>query len=99
MEAKFVSYFEAKILVDNISKPLKNYCDNSATIFFSKNDKYCKHNELKYFVVKEEIQKSKASIEHINIDLMIIDPLTKGLLPKLFVPHVKNIVIMSTSEC
>ena len=68
-------------VVDSISKPLKIYCDNSPTVFFSKNDKYskcAKHMELKYFAVKEEVQKRKVSIEHISIDLMIADPLTKG---------------------
>jgi len=89
-------------VVDNISKPLKIYCDNSTTIFFSKNDKYskgAKHMELKYFVIKEEVQKCKVSIEHISTDLMIADPLTKRLPPKLYAGHVKNIGIMSTSEC
>ncbi|BAT96301.1 hypothetical protein VIGAN_08321700, partial [Vigna angularis var. angularis] len=79
----------------------KIYCDNSAAVFFSKNDKYskgAKHMELKYFVVKEEIQKHKVSIEHISTDFMISDPLTKGLPPKLFVDHVKNMGIMSTIE-
>ena len=45
-------------IVDNIGRPLKMYCDNSTTIFFSKNDKYskgAKHMELKYFVMKEEV--------------------------------------------
>ena len=45
-------------VVDTITKPLKIYCDNSAIMFFSKNDKYskgAKHTEIKYFVVKEEI--------------------------------------------
>ena len=37
------------------------------------------------------------SIEHINIDLMIADPLTKGLPPKTS-GHVENMNIMSTSE-
>ena len=73
MEAEFVACFEATLhglwlrnfisglgLVDTISKPLKIYCDNYAAVFFSKNDKYsrgAKHMELKYFVVKEEVQK------------------------------------------
>ena len=35
--------------------------------------------ELKYFTIKEEIQKQKVFIEHIRIDLMIVDPLTKCL--------------------
>ena len=115
MEAEFVACFEATIqanwlwtfisglgVVDSISKPLKIYCDNFAAIFFSKNDKYskgAKHMELKYFAVKEEIQKCKVWIEHISTDLMIADPLTKGLLPKLYAGHVENMGIMSTSEC
>ena len=45
-------------IVNSISKPLRIYCDNSATVFFSKNDKYSngvKHMELKYIMVKEEV--------------------------------------------
>lgn len=73
MEAEFVACFEATIqglwlrnfisrlgVVDSISKPLKIYCDNSAAVFFSKNDKYskgAKHMELKYLSIKEEVQK------------------------------------------
>ena len=34
--------------------------------------------ELKYFVIKEEVQKHRVSIEHISTDFMIIDPLMKG---------------------
>jgi len=55
--------------------------------------------ELKYFVVKEEVSKRRVSIEHINTYLMIADLLTKGLPPKLYDGHVKNMGIMSTSEC
>ena len=89
-------------VVESIFKSLKIYCDNSAAVFFSKNDKYskgAKHMELKYFVVKEKVQKRKVSIEHISTDLMIADPLIKGLPPKLYAGHVKNMGIMSTSEC
>ena len=90
MEAEFVACFEATIhalwlrnfisglgVVDTITKPLKIYCDNSAAVFFSKNDKYskgAKHMELKYFTVKEEVQKQRVSLEHIRTDLMITDP-------------------------
>ncbi|XP_075083706.1 secreted RxLR effector protein 161-like [Nicotiana tabacum] len=104
MEAEFVACFEATIhvlwlrnfisglgVVDTITKPLKIYCDNSAAVFFSKNDKYskgAKHMELKYFTVKEEAQKKRVSLEHIRTDLMIADPLTKGLQPKIFKEHV-----------
>jgi len=88
-------------VVDNVSKPLKICCDNFTTVF-SKTDMYSKgvkHMELKYFVVKEEVHKRKVSIEHISTNLMIVDPLTKGLPPKLYAGHVKNMNIMSTGEC
>ena len=60
-------------------------------MFFSKKDKYsnsAKHMELKYLTVKEEVQKQRVSIEHISTQLMIVDPLTKGLPPKTFKEHV-----------
>ena len=111
MEAKFVACFEAMVqakwlrnfisglgIVDSIARPLKIYCDNSAAVFFSKNDKYskgAKHMELKYFAVKEEVQKQRVSIEHISTNLMIVDPLTKGLPSKTFTGHVERIGLMS----
>ena len=82
-------------VVDSIAKSLKIYCDNTATVFFSKNDKYskgAKHMKLKYFVVKEEVQKHRVSIEHISTNVMIVDPLTKGLLPKVFTGDRKSVV-------
>jgi len=73
MKAEFEACFEATIqanwlrnfisgpeIIDSIARPLKMYCNNSTTIFFSKNNKYskgAKHMELKYFVVKKEVQK------------------------------------------
>ncbi|PKU63193.1 Retrovirus-related Pol polyprotein from transposon TNT 1-94 [Dendrobium catenatum] len=104
MEAEFVACFDATIqglwlrnfilglgVVDSISKPLKIYCDNYAAVFFSKNNKYSKgvkHIELKYFAVKEEVQKQRVSFKHISTNFMIADPLTKGLPPKTFHEHV-----------
>ena len=105
-EVEFVACFEATIqanwlrnfisglgILDSIVRLLKMYCDNSATIFFTKNDKYskgAKHMELKYIVVMREIQKQRVSIEHISTNLMIIDPLTKGLSPNTFIKHVES---------
>ncbi|KAA0039623.1 Retrovirus-related Pol polyprotein from transposon TNT 1-94 [Cucumis melo var. makuwa] len=106
MEAEFVACFEATVhglwlrnfisglgIVNSIAKPLRIYCDNSAAVFFSKNDKYSKgvkHMELKYFAVKEEVQKQRVSIEYISTKLMVADPLTKGLPPKTFNDHVER---------
>ena len=65
-------------IVDSIAKLLKIYYDNSAIFFFSKNDEYlkgAKHMELKYFFIKEEVQKQRVSIKHISINSMVADPL------------------------
>jgi len=114
MKVEFIACFEATIqanwlrkfileleVADSVAKSLKFYCDNSAVVFFSKNNGYSKgtkHMELKYFVIREEIHKCRMSIEHISTYLMMVDPLTKGLSPKLFVSYVKNMSIMSTIE-
>ena len=71
MKVEFVACFEAIVhgswlrnfisrvgIIDNIAKSLEIYCDNFATIFFSKNDNYskgAKHMKVKYFVIKEEV--------------------------------------------
>ena len=105
MEVEFVAYFEATIqgswlrnlsrtwIVDFIANLLRIYYDNTAILFFSKDDKYSKgdkHIKLKYFTVKEEIQKQRMSIEHIRIELMIANPLTKELLSKTFNDHINK---------
>ena len=59
VRAKWLRNFISRLrIVESIAKLMKIYCDNSATIFFNKNDKYSKgikHMELKYFAVKEEV--------------------------------------------
>jgi len=113
MEAEFVGCFVATVhalwlrnfvsrlgIVDSIARPLRIYYDNSAVVFFSKNDKYskgAKHMDLKYLSVKEEVQKRRVLIEHIGTDLMIADPLTKGLPPKTFIGHVERMGVMDKS--
>jgi len=48
----------------------------------------------RYFVAKEEVQNQRVSIEHISTNLMIVDPLNKGLLPKTFIKHVESMGII-----
>jgi hypothetical protein len=69
--------------MDSISKLLKIYCDN-LDVFMAKNNKSCrrsKHINIKYLVIRERVTEKKVVIEHISIELMIVDPLTKGMLP------------------
>ena len=104
MEAKFVSCFEATShgvwlksfmsglrIVDSISRPLRLYCDNSAAVFMAKNNKSgsrSKHIDIKYLAIRERVKEKKVVIEHISTELMIADPLTKGMPPKIFRDHV-----------
>ena len=106
IETEFVACYEATTqalwlrnfiiglkIVDSISRPLKIFCDNSAAVFFSKNNKsgsQSKHIEIKYLKVRENVKKQKVSIEHISTKLMIVDPMTKGLPTKPYKDHVEH---------
>ena len=50
--------------------------------------------KIKYLAMKEEVQKQIVSIKHISTNLMIADPLTKGLEPKTFKEHVERMGII-----
>ena len=112
MEAEFVSCFEASShgvwlksfisrlrIVDSISRPLKLYCDNSAAVFMAKNNKSgsrSKHIDIKYLAIREHVREMKMVIENISTELMIVDPLTKGMPPKYFKDHVVQMGLGST---
>ena len=81
------SFISGLRVVDSISRPLKLYCDNFAAVFMAKNNKSesrSKHIDIKY------LKDKKVIIEHISIELMIIDPLIKGMSPFKFKDHVER---------
>jgi len=112
MEAKFVSCFEVTShgvwlksfisglkIVDTISRPLRIFCDNSAVVFMAKNNKsgsQSKHINIKYLAIRERVKDKKVVIEHINTELMIVDPLTKGMPPFKFKNYVERMRLGST---
>ena len=78
-------------VMDSISRPLKLYCDNSVAVFMVKNNKsgsQSKHINIKYLAVRERVKEKKVVIEYISTDMMIADPLTKGMPLKNFKDHV-----------
>ncbi|KAA8517879.1 hypothetical protein F0562_015332 [Nyssa sinensis] len=111
MEAKFVACFEAMSngvslrsfisgfrTMDSIHKPLRIFYDNSAVVFMAKNNKSgsrSKHIDIKYLAIKERVNKGKVVIEHVNTELMIADPLTKGMPPSKFKDHVMSMGLNS----
>ena len=112
MEAKFVSCFEASSqgiwlksfisrlwIVDSKSKPLRVYCDNYAAMFFTKNNKggsRSTHINIKYLALKERVAANEVTIQRISTELMIADPLTEGISPKLFRNHVEHMGLRSS---
>ena len=49
------------------------------------------HIDIKFLIVKERVQSGQLSIEHISTNSMVMDPLTKGLPPKIFHEHIARI--------
>lgn len=100
MAEEFVACFEASNhaiwlrnfvaslhIVRRIERPLKVYCDNIGVVLYSNNNMSStksKFINIKYLVMKERVQEKQTLIEHIGTDLMLANPLTKGLTPKVF---------------
>ena len=112
MYAEFIACYEAtgqaillrkfipdlKVL-DCIDKPLKMYCDNQPVVFYAQNNKSSnttKPIEIMYYVVKDKIQDHTRSLEHIRTKDMLVDPLTKGLPPRVFKEHLAGMGLMES---
>jgi len=103
MYVEFVSCYEASgqvkclkkfipglKVVNGIERPLKMYCDNEPAVFYVHNSKLsgaAKHIDIKFYVVKEQIQDHTISLEYLSMKRMLADPLTKGLPPNVFREH------------
>ena len=83
----FISGFR---VMDSIFRLLRIFCNNSVVVFMAKNNK-C-GSRSKHIDIKEK----KVVIEHISIELMIDDPLSKGMPPLKFKDHVENMGFVST---
>jgi hypothetical protein len=88
-------------IVDSISRPMRIFCDNSAAVFHTKNNKTSsgsKHLELKYLTVRDLVKDDTIVVEHIDTNSMLADPLTKGLRPIVFKSHIGNMGIVSSFD-
>jgi len=77
-------------VVDSVEKPLKLYCGNESAVFCAHNNKSsgaAKHIDIKFYVVKEQVQDRTICLEYISTKKMLVDPLTKGLPPNVFREH------------
>ena len=84
-------------MVDGIERPLKIYCDNNSAVLYSNNNRSTtksKFIDIKFLVVKERVQNRQISIEYIGTDSMLADPLTKGLVPRVFHKHTAHMGVV-----
>ena len=80
----FISKFN---LIESILKPLIIYCDNTAIMNFSQNNKNfagTKHFDIKYQFIRKKIREHLTCIKHVFTDCILVDPLIKCLTIKIF---------------
>ncbi|KAL6345280.1 hypothetical protein AAG906_015763 [Vitis piasezkii] len=90
---KFISCFEAT----SHGVWLKSFI-SGLDFFMAKNNKSgsrSKHIDIKYLAIRERVKEKKVVIEHISTELMIVDPLTKGMPLLKFKDHVVNMGLSS----
>jgi hypothetical protein len=112
METEFVACYEATThtlwlrnfigglkINGSIARPIKIFCDNSAAVFFSKNNNSgsrSKHINIKYLSVRDNIKRHEVFIEHISTESMVADSMTKGLPVKQFKGHVDHMGLVDS---
>lgn len=100
-QALWLRNFIIRLRVDSISKTLIICYDNSIVVFLSRNnrsDSRSKQMNVKYMSFEKNVRDHQVAIEHTNTKLMIVDPMTKRLAPKLYKEHVENIRLISLSS-
>ena len=74
-------------VVDSIERPLKLYCDNEPAVFYAHNNKssgaakHIKHIDIKFYVVKEQVQDQTICLELIRTNKMLAVRLQKVYHP------------------
>ena len=79
-------------VVGSISRSIKIHHNNSFIVRFSystKSTSNSKYIGVRYLALHERI-KDMVSMEHINKELIIIDPLIKGLIPRILMDYMDH---------
>ena len=88
-------------IMDSIARPLRILCDNNIVVFYTKNNKTSKgskHLKLKCPTIRDLVKDGSIVVKHVDIDSMLVDPMTKGLKPVVFIQHVENMGIVSSFD-
>ena len=77
-----------------------NYDNQAANLYYKNNQSSSKskHIDIKFLVVKKRVQSLQVSIENISTNSMIVDPLTKGLPPKVYHEYVTHMGVVHIND-
>ena len=81
-----------------IDSAFKFFCDNKLAVLCSNNNRNStksKDIDIEFLVVKERAQSGQLSVEHVDINSMIANLLTKGMPSKIFYEHTGCMDIVS----
>lgn len=81
-----------------IDSAFKFFCDNKLTVLCSNNNinsTKSKDIDIEFLVVKERAHSGQLSVEHVDINSMIANLLTKGMPSKIFYEHTGCMDIVS----
>ncbi|XP_062014739.1 secreted RxLR effector protein 161-like [Rosa rugosa] len=116
MQAEFIAIYEGvcqglwlknfllqtKVVDSIISGPLKFFCDNTAAVYFTKNNKRStnsKHIDLKYYSVRERVKHRELEVANVGTLSQLADPFTKALPIVAFQKHIKSIGVLANFDC
>ena len=88
-------------IVDSIERPLTMYCDNTAAVFFTKNNKRSsgsRNIDVKYFSVRENVRDKEIEVLKISTKDQLADPFTKALPVECFKKHVKAMGLINPRD-
>lgn len=86
-------------IVNSTDRPMRMYCDNSATVSFSNNLKelqVARYINMKFYKVKKKDAEGLIAIEHTPTYNMMIDLSTKAFPVGIFEEHVSRMRLWSS---
>ncbi|RXH82381.1 hypothetical protein DVH24_036722 [Malus domestica] len=97
----FKNFITGLRIVDSTSRLIQLYCDNSAMIFFKKNNKRSnarRNLEIKFLVAREKVMDGLVKINYLETGSMIVDPLNKAIPVAVFKKHMRKMEVLEVFD-
>ncbi|KAL4182876.1 hypothetical protein AMTRI_Chr11g152410 [Amborella trichopoda] len=94
-EAVWITKFLNRLNFHHVRcEAVRIFYNNTAAICVSKEPRFhknSKHIKPYFYHLRNEVKLKEIEISYISTDLMIADPLTKGVVPNVFIRHVREV--------